>query len=118
MSKENVEAFFSQLKEDVELQRKLQKLNGSRLQDALEQGVKIAADAGFPCTATELKGGLANLDKGFRVVVKGDSDELSDEELKQVAGGFLCMGKECFDEFAGSYLCETICCIDACPETD
>ena len=112
MSKENVGAFFSQLKEDVELQKKLQKLNGSRIDDALAQGVKIASEAGFPCTAAELKDGLADLDAGFRVVVKGADDELSDEELKQVAGGYLCMGLECEDGFEGTYLCETICCIE------
>ena len=112
MVEERIKAFWEKAKTDKDLQSKLQKLNGMDLDSALAEGATIATEAGFKVTADELRDNLDAVQTGFRTLAANEDRELSDEEIKNVAGGYVCMGLECLDEFEGTYLCGTICCID------
>ena len=113
MVEEKVKAFWEKAKTDKDLQSKLQKLNGMDLDSALAEGAKIASEAGFAVTAEQIRENLSEVQTGFRTLAANEDRELSDEEIKNVAGGYVCMGLECSaDEFGGTYLCDTICCID------
>ena len=111
MVEARIKAFWEKAKTDKDLQSRLQKLNGMGLDSALAEGAAIATEAGFKVTADELRDNLNAVQTGFRTLAAGEDRELSDEEIKNVAGGFMCMGLECIDEFEGTYLCETICCM-------
>ena len=78
MSAENVKAFFGKVEGDKDLQEKLAAAKGQEEEAALAEVVKIAADAGFEFTSAELAEALEA------------EGELSEDELKQVAGGGGC----------------------------
>lgn len=117
MVEEKVKAFWEKVKTDKDLQSKMQKLNGMDLDSALAEGAKIASEAGFETTVEQLRENLGEIQTGFRTLAASEERELSDEELENVAGGYVCMGLECLEEFGGTYLCDTICCIDLVTET-
>ena len=77
MSVENVKAFFEKVEGDKELQ---EKLKPSTEGGALDEVVAIAAEAGFEFTVEDFA----------EVLEAGGEGELSDEELKRVAGGGGC----------------------------
>ena len=113
MIEKKVKAFWEMAKTDKDLQTKLQKLNGMDLDSALAEGAKIASGAGFDVTAEQLRENLGEIQTGFQTLAANKERELSDEELENVAGGYVCLGLECSaDKFEGTYLCSTICCID------
>ena len=79
MSLENAKAFLAKAKEDKELQAKLNALPKDDFNAAMEKGLAIAKEAGFDFTADEWKQALKDV-----------YGELSEEDLKNVAGGAYC----------------------------
>ncbi len=71
MSEENVLAFYAKADTDEELGKQLAHVEPG--DGALDQVVKIAAEAGFEVTASEM--------------ISAERAALSDEELESVAGG-------------------------------
>ena len=78
MSEENVQAFCAKADTDEALGKKLAQVEPG--DGALDQVVKIAAEAGFDVTANEI------ISVG-RAVQGPEGEALSDEELSAVAGG-------------------------------
>jgi len=78
MSETNLALFVGKLSTDAELQQRVAGLLSESRDDALAAAVKISEEYGMPVTAEELR-----LLSAFET----NRDEVSDEELAQVAGG-------------------------------
>lgn len=95
MSAENVKAFFEKAEGDKALQAKLKALEAKaqgHKKDVAAELVRIAGEAGFKFGADD----LAN-------VRKADGGELSEKELRQVAGGeYHCTGT------AAKWVCKNV----------
>ena len=112
MSSENINAFLQKLQGDADLKEKINKLNGMEKEQSMREGINIAREAGFEITIEELESFLNDASTGVTAHRFDGDVELSEQDLSNVAGGYVCLGKHCASEFAGSYLCSTICCID------
>ena len=85
MADEGLKGFFKKVMEDGALQEKLKALSP----DQVDEVVKIGAENGFTFTADDVK-------NNSKPVEAGEGEELSDDELEQVAGGAWGWGTCCF----------------------
>lgn len=81
MSAEAIKAFIEKVREDEDLQTKLQSIDDDG-EDALGQIIEIASEAGFSFEAEDYQTVVHEMAK-----VRHAAGELSDEELEAVAGG-------------------------------